>query len=119
MSGDRADVAARPDREWVVSRRHDVVSLEVAGELVLLPLAADLGDVADDLFVVSGAGRLVWEALDGQADLGAVSERLADASGAPVGLVARDVLAFVERLVEVEAVQVLPGRSRTTDEQAS
>ena len=119
MSGDRAEVAARPRPEWIVSRRDDVVSHEVGGELVLLPLAADIGDVADDLFVVSGAGRLIWEALDGRADLGTVSERLARASGAPAGLVARDVLAFVERLVEIEAVQVRPERSRTTGEQAS
>ena len=76
----------------------DVVSREIQGELVIVPIASGIGDLEDELYTLNQTGRAVWQRLDGRRTLGDVAAELADEFDAPVETIARDVLGLVQEL---------------------
>jgi hypothetical protein len=43
-----------------------VVAREIEGEIVIVPLAAGIGDLEDELYSLNETGRDVWRLLDGR-----------------------------------------------------
>ena len=39
----------------------DIVAREIEGELIIVPLAAGIGDMEDELFSLNETGREIWE----------------------------------------------------------
>ena len=90
---------AAPRLDDVLAPSEDVVARTIEGELILVPLTADVGDLNDDLFTLNGTGRAVWGLLDGRRTLAEVRDRLLDTWAGPPDTVAADVLGFAAELL--------------------
>ena len=61
----------------------DVVSRDIEGELIIVPLTAGIGDTEDALFTLNEVGRAIWDRLDGTRTLRQVALELAGEYDAP------------------------------------
>ena len=55
----------------------DVVSREIEGEIIIVPLIAGIGDADDELYTLNETGQAIWRKLDGQRTLGDFVDDLA------------------------------------------
>jgi hypothetical protein len=74
---------ARVNLESTYAISEDVVSREIEGEILIVPLVSGIGDMEDELFNLNETGRAVWERLDGQKSLKEVVEELSGEFDAP------------------------------------
>jgi hypothetical protein len=77
----------------------DVVSREIEGELILVPLAAGMGDMEDELYSLNETGCEIWRLLDGQHSLANIVTALAEEFDAPPGQIEQDVRGLVDELL--------------------
>jgi len=82
----------------VYTPSEDVVAREIEGELILVPLAAGIGDMEDALYTLSGTGRAIWKQLDGKTSLRSVATALAEKYQARPKEIEKDVLGLVKEL---------------------
>lgn len=88
------------DLENVYRPSEDVVSREIEGELILIPVASGIGDLEDELYSLNETGKAVWRALDGKKSLRQVAAELAaDFAGLPEDIEA-DVKGLVQELLK-------------------
>ncbi|MDD8015746.1 MAG: PqqD family protein [Acidobacteriota bacterium] len=86
--------------EAVYRPSDDVVSREIEGELILIPVASGIGDLEDELYSLNETGKAVWRALDGKKSLRQVAVELAaDFAGLPEDIEA-DVKGLVQELLK-------------------
>lgn len=85
-------------RDSVFQRSDDVVSREIMGELIIVPLASGIGDMEDDIYTFNETGRAIWEQLDGKKTLQEIADALAAGYDAPDGEIERDVQGIVTEL---------------------
>ncbi len=83
----------------VYMRSEDVVSREIEGELIIVPLAAGIGDMEDELYSLNDTGREIWRRLDGQRSLAAIAAELAEEFDAALGEIEQDVRGLVAELL--------------------
>ena len=76
----------------------DVVAREIEGELIIVPLAAGIGDMEDELYTLNESGKAIWQRLDGSTSLRGVAAALVEQYDASPGEVERDVRGLVEEL---------------------
>lgn len=77
----------------------DVVAREIEGELIIVPLAAGMGDSGDELYTLNETGRAIWSRLDGKRSLAAVAQELAEEYDADAGEIQADVLGLATELL--------------------
>lgn len=85
----------------------EIVAREIEGEIIIVPLAAGIGDLEDELFSLNETGREIWRRLDGQHSLAAIIEELAREYEAPAGAIEQDVLGLVAELVKRRMLRVV------------
>jgi hypothetical protein len=78
----------------------DVVVREIEGEIVIVPLAAGIGDIEDELFTLNETARAVWTRIDGRRTLAAVVQDLLAEFDAPAGLIQEDVVGLLQELLD-------------------
>lgn len=78
----------------------DIVAREIEGEIIIVPLAAGIGDMEDELFSLNETGREIWRRLDGQHSLAAIVKDLTDEFEAPACTIEQDVCGLVTELVK-------------------
>jgi hypothetical protein len=81
----------------------DVVFRSIEGEPIIVPLTGEVGgaeDEQDAIFTLNGAGRAIWDRLDGQRSLKDVAVELATEFEAAEGQIEADVLGLVGELVK-------------------
>lgn len=78
----------------------NVVSREIDGEIMIVPITGGIGDLADDLFTLNATGKAIWDACDGQTSLRAIVEGFCTRYDAPRELIERDVAGLVGELCE-------------------
>jgi hypothetical protein len=88
------------DRGRVYTPCGDVVAREIEGELIIVPVAAGIGDAEDDLYTLNETGKAVWNKLDGQRSLNEVIEELSAEFEAAEGEIAGDVVGLIAELVQ-------------------
>ena len=88
------------DRDGVYKPSDDLVVREIEGQLILVPIAAGIGDMQDELYTLNETARAIWAKLDGRRTLGAVVSELAGEYPAPPDTIEADVLGLVEELVK-------------------
>jgi hypothetical protein len=77
----------------------DVVSREIEGDIVIVPLVAGIADADDELYTLNETGQAIWQMLDGQRTLRDVAAALAlEFDGSPDAL-ETDVLGFAAEMV--------------------
>ena len=86
--------------ETVYAPSEDIVAREIEGELIIVPLAAGIGDLEDELFTLNETGRAIWQQLDGKHSLAEISAGLKDEFEAPPGRIEQDVLGLVDELIK-------------------
>ncbi|HNW61078.1 MAG TPA: PqqD family protein [bacterium] len=84
----------------------DIVAREIEGELIIIPLAAGIGDMEDELYTLNETGKAIWSRLDGTATLGQVAADLTNEFDAPVADIERDVLGLISELTRRKIVIV-------------
>ena len=77
----------------------DVVAREIEGELIIVPLAAGIGDLEDELYTLNETGKVLWARLDGKSTLRELARGLAEEYEAPPGEIEEDVRGLVAELV--------------------
>ena len=76
----------------------DVVARELEGEIVIIPLVTDIGDIEDELFTLNETGQAVWRRLDGVRPLRQIAHELAAEFDAPPETIEQDVLGLLGEL---------------------
>src|SRR5512144_2499269 len=87
----------RLDAVYVPSE--DVVAREIEGELIIVPLAAGIGDMEDELYTLNETGRAIWGRLDGQRTLAEVAGELAGEYAAAPGEIEADIAGLAGELL--------------------
>ena len=77
----------------------DIVAREIVGELVIVPLTAEVGDLEDALYSLNETGRAIWDRLDGVKSLREVAAELTQAYDASGQQIERDVVGLVGELL--------------------
>ena len=85
------------ERVYVPSE--DIVAREIARELVIVPLAAGIGDMEDELYTLNPTGRAIWDRLDGRRSLRNIAVELAAEFDAPADEIEQDTVGFATELV--------------------
>jgi hypothetical protein len=78
----------------------EIVAREIEGELIVVPLAAGIGDIEDELFTFNASGRAIWKGLDGRKTLRAIVGDLAAEFEGSTKEMEEDVLGLLEELVK-------------------
>jgi hypothetical protein len=77
----------------------DVVARVIEGEIIIVPVAAGIGDTEDEIYTLNDTGKAVWDRLDGRRTLGQVVKELAAEYDAPEDVLRTDVLGLVDELL--------------------
>ena len=104
---------ATPDRSAAVRwhRAGSVIARRVAGETVLVPLAARTSDPeykAARLYVLNETGEYLWSLLDTPRSSGELAQNLTDVFETAAGPAHSDVEAFLSALRDIGAVREVP-----------
>lgn len=86
--------------ESVCVPSEDVVSREIEGELIIVPIASGIGDMEDELYTLNETGRAIWQRLDGKRTLREVAADLTENFNDPLDQITRDVLGIAGELVK-------------------
>ena len=86
------------DLQSVFAPSENVVARVIEGEVLIVPLAAGIGDSEDELYTLNESGQAIWKELDGQRPLKDVVRSLADKFDAPFSDFENDVLGFATEL---------------------
>jgi hypothetical protein len=77
----------------------DIVTREIEGELIIVPITAGVGDMDDQLFSVNESGKIIWDKLDGKTRLSLIVQSLADRYSTSSEEMEKDVRGFVGELL--------------------
>ncbi|MEW6670481.1 MAG: PqqD family protein [Thermodesulfobacteriota bacterium] len=87
-----------PDAVYVPSQ--DVVAREIEGEIIIVPLAAGIGDMEDELFTLNPTGMVIWQKLDGKKTLRELIEELIHDYDAAPEEIEKDVAGLMTELLK-------------------
>jgi len=84
--------------ESICKPSEDIVSREIEGELIIVPITSGIGDMEDELYTLNETGRAIWDRLDGKTSLGDIAKALTEEYDAPHGDIGRDVQGIAAEL---------------------
>ena len=93
--------------DMVIRPSENVVARVIEGELIIVPLTGDMGDLEDALFTLNETGQEIWSCLDGHNSLREIAEELAISYDAEPGEIEGDLLGLIGELYSREMVVVL------------
>jgi hypothetical protein len=88
------------ERSAVYAPSEDIVAREIEGEVIIVPLAAGIGDMEDELYTFNATGKAVWDKLDGRRSLDTVIGELAAEFKTEPDAVGDDVVGLVGELLK-------------------
>jgi hypothetical protein len=97
--GSGTPVEAKVSLEGRYLPSEDVVARTIEGELIIVPLAAGIGDMEDELYTLNETGKAIWDRLDGKKTLKDVLAELSTEFDAPAGEIEEDLVGLVAELV--------------------
>ncbi len=92
------------DLSKVYKISEDVVTREIEGEIIIVPLISGIGDLEDELYTLNETGRKIWEKLDGHLK---VEEIIGELTGDYLdsdGELEKDVIGFITEMVKRKMV---------------
>jgi hypothetical protein len=92
--------------ESVCCPSEDIVARIIEDDLVIVPLAAGIGDMENELYSLNETGRAIWDRLDGSKKISEVVHELAEEFEATDGEIQEDVLGLLKELVKRKIVVV-------------
>lgn len=86
-------------KQHVYRHSGNIVARNIDGQLILVPLTADITAEYDDaLYTFNPTGAAIWQLLDGETSTEAVIQSLAEEYSADIGVIEADVLGLLEEL---------------------
>lgn len=82
----------------------DMVYRDIEGEYLLVPVRQSVSDMDDYIYRLDKTGAWIWKLLDGRRSIGGIVDEVAGVSGADRHTVEKDILEYIENLVEADAV---------------
>lgn len=76
----------------------EIVSREIEGEVIIVPLTGGIGDMEDELYTLNETGKAIWDLLDGKNTLKDISEKLSSEFEAGVEEIERDIIGLMHEL---------------------
>jgi len=76
----------------------DVVTRLIEDKTIIVPIAAEIGDAEDILYVLNETGQLIWQKLDNNKTVKMVVDELSDEFTAPPFAIENDVLQLTNEL---------------------
>jgi hypothetical protein len=83
----------------IYRQSEDIVSREIEGDLIIVPLVSGIVDEDELLFTLNRTGKAIWNKLDGRRSLGDIIEELSREFEAPEEEIKADVVGLVSELV--------------------
>jgi hypothetical protein len=93
-------VASHLDLNSICMPSQGVVAREIEGEIVIVPIAAGIGEAEDELYTLNETGQAIWQKLDGRRTLKEVAASLTSEFTSPLSELETDVLGFVSELTQ-------------------
>jgi hypothetical protein len=81
-------------------KSEDIVSREIEGELLIVPIASGIGDMEDELYTLNETGREIWNLIDGKRTLDAIATDLSSRYETQKDEITRDVIGITSELVD-------------------
>jgi hypothetical protein len=88
----------------VFKKHENVVTREIVGETILVPIRRKLVDM-QKLFCLNPVAAFVWERLDGRRTLGEVRDAVLEAFEVAPGEAEADIRAFIAELAAADLIQ--------------
>lgn len=73
----------------------DVITRQIQGNLVIVPMIGDLGSLESEMFALNDTGAAVWEKLDGKTPLQKIIEVLAEEFSTTADEICEDVIDII------------------------
>jgi len=86
------------DAVYAVSE--EVVAREIEGDLIIVPLTSDVGDMEDELYSLNETARDIWDRLDGKTSLRDLINQLSDEYDASFQEIEADVFGLMKELLK-------------------
>ena len=83
----------------IYQREENIVSREIAGETILVPIRGKLADM-QNIFTLNTVGAYIWDLLDGTKSLAQILEALLDHFEVSRQKAEEDILEFITQTVE-------------------
>lgn len=94
-----------PDLKSVYVKRTSVVTREIAGQKMLVPVTAEMGDL-ETIYSMNAVASFIWDALDGRQTLGQVLEAVRDVFDISGERAEKDLLGFIAELEQSALITV-------------
>ena len=82
-----------------------IVSRNIAGEMILVPIRHNVGDL-ESIYTLNETAARIWELLDGEHTLGAVRDAIVAEFEVEASEAERDMFELIAQLESIGAVQV-------------
>jgi hypothetical protein len=99
-------LSAELSLDSVCAPSEDVVAREIEGEIIIVPLAAGIGDLEDELYTLNETGCAIWRRLDGTRTLRQVAAELSAEYSADSDVLERDVVGLADELTRRRMLSV-------------
>ena len=77
----------------------DVVVREIESDIIIIPFASGFDDSENEPYILNTTGQAVWQKLNGHRSLKDIVKDLPAEFKAPVKVIEKDVIRFVEKLL--------------------
>jgi hypothetical protein len=103
--GKREDtLTTKIELDAIYAVSEDVVSREIEGELIIVPLVAGIGSMDDELYTMNDTGRAIWKGLDGKKTLRTLVGELSSQFDAAPEEIRKDAVGLLEELLKRKMV---------------
>ena len=82
----------------------DMVSREIAGEVILVPIRRNMGDL-ESIYTLNETGAAAWTLFDGSSTLKKIRDQIVEEYDVEVEQAQLDLLDLVAQLEEIGAIQ--------------
>ncbi len=86
----------------------DVVAHEIEGQLIIVPVTSNVGDMEDELYSLNETGRGVWDRLDGKTSLRDLITQLSEEYEASFQEIEADVFGLMKELLKRKFLVEIP-----------
>jgi len=88
----------------------EVVAREIEGEMIIVPLTSNVGDMEDELYTLNETGKDIWHRLDGKTSLKDLIAQLSDEYDASFQEIEADVLGLTAEFLKRKFFVEIPSR---------
>lgn len=86
----------------------EVVARDIEGEIVIVPLTSDVGDMEDELYTLNETGKDIWNRLDGKTSLKVMVDQLSNEYDASFQEIKTDVLGLMKEFLNRKFIVEVP-----------